>query len=91
MRPIIYIIVLAIALLVFKAFFLDAYLAERKAAESNASVGVSEPMPVVKSANVPVKRLEGNDTTDMRMIPNYKEAPLEKLGDKIADKIEDKL
>ncbi len=92
MRPIVYIILLAVAALVFKAFFLDAYLAERKAAESNTTVqtpqaAAPKPEPV---KTMPVKRIEDN-LTDIRMTPNYKEAPLEKLGDTIAEKIEKKL
>lgn len=96
MRPIIYIILLAIAALVFKAFFLDAYLAERKAAENNVTTEAAqtvetEAKPAGQAAQSQPKRIEMNETKDMKMMPNYKEAPLEKLGDKIAEKLDDKI
>ncbi len=105
MRNIVYLLLFALVFLIVKAMFLDDYLAQRKAQEKNASAETSqsaveevppEPAaPAPKEQNQMQKNLSGlgdqNDTPDMRMMPDYKQAPMEKLGDKIADKIGDKL
>ncbi len=102
MRPFVYIVVLLIALLVFKAFFLDAYLAERKASDANASESnatVLEEHNTTPAANVPGLKTSGIHTeynrSELREAqkekPSYSDMPLEKVGDSIADKLGEKL
>lgn len=99
MRPIIYIILFAVAALIFKAMFLDDYLAKRNASESNvteanastqkkADGSFSKPVPSMKMNSI--YSGEQNLTIEKKK-PSYSEMPLEKVGDSIADKIEDKL
>ncbi|MBN2869588.1 MAG: hypothetical protein JXK04_01370 [Campylobacterales bacterium] len=99
MRPIVYILLLAVAALVFKAFFLDAYLAERKSAESNAvetNVSIAEkaeesfskPVPNLKSSGIYTGE---QNVTIVKSKPSYSEMPLEKVGDTIAEKLESQI
>lgn len=99
MKAIVYIILLAITLLVVKAFFLDDYLAQRKAAETNTTkTGTSpeekpestfsKPVPKLKSSGIYTG--DRNLTIEKRK-PGYSEMPLEKVGDTIAEKLEEKI
>lgn len=101
MRPIVYIIVFLIAALVFKAFFLDAYLAERKAAEANVTEtevtavetqqdSFSKPVPSLQTKGVYTGEYNRSSAPE-KPKPSYSEMPLEKVGDAIADKVEGKL
>lgn len=92
MRRVIYLFLFAIAFLIFKAFFLDAYLAEHyyktdenSSLEANASEEVSqrasEPQPEVKP--VPNE----NNISDMQEEKKDKKMPLDRLGDKLSEHI----
>ena len=99
MKPIVYIVLLAVALLVFKAFFLDDYLAQKKAAEANvpeANVTAAAKPEEVSPKPVSGVRIKGIYGTEGNMSiekpkPSYSEMPLEKVGDTIAEKLEDKI
>lgn len=95
MRVIVYSLLAALVLLVLKAFYLDEYLAKRKAAESNATetnVTIMEmpkkPVPVLKTRGI--YSGEQNITVEKRK-SGYSDMPLEKVGNTIAERIGDKL
>lgn len=94
MRPFVYIILFALTLIVFKAFFVDEYLAKKKLSESNAtevntsSVSFTKPVPQLKTRGVYGGE---QNLTIKKMKPAYSDMPLEKVGNEIADKLEDKL
>jgi hypothetical protein len=99
MRVIVYTLLAALVLVVLKAFYLDEYLAKRKAAEANATetnVTIMEmpkepftkPVPVLKTRGI--YSGEQNLTVEKRK-PSYSEMPLEKVGNTIAEKIGGKL
>lgn len=99
MKPIVYVILFVIALIVFKAFYLDEYLAEKRAAETNATetnttevkaadTSLSKPVPVLKTSSIYGGE---QNVTIKKQKPSYSNMPLEKVGDEIADKIEGKL
>lgn len=70
--------------MIFKAFFLDDYLAKRSA-ENNKTAVVEE----VNTSTVTVEKPEKPKSTTPS---NAKEGmPIDQLGDKIADKLGDKL
>lgn len=83
-----YLIIFVIALLIFKAFFLDEYLEERAASESNASVETVQqdtsapikPEPAVHTVEHEknVSKLPGSEKEKM---------PLDKLGDSLTKHI----
>jgi hypothetical protein len=90
MQRIIYIIIFAIVLLIFKAFFLDSYLKERSMSEANASaetVQPSEPAPVVESA--PHENNVSGLKAPKKTLPRQEkeEMPLDKLGDDLTKHI----
>lgn len=98
MRPLVYIILFALAFIVFKAFYLDEYLAEKRAAEANATeANTSEVATPADSFSKPVPQLKTRSVygveqnlTIKKQKSSYSDMPLEKVGDKIADKLEGK-
>lgn len=95
MRPFVYIILLALVIIVVKAFFLDDYLAKKKLSESNATevntsstYSFTKPVPQLKTRGVYGGE---QNITIKKQKPAYSDMPLEKVGDEIADKLEDKL
>lgn len=99
MKPIVYIILFVIALIVFKAFYLDEYLAEKRAAETNATeINTTEAKGADTSFSKPVPEVNMSgfysgeqNVTVKKQKPSYSNMPLEKVGDEIADKIGGKL
>jgi hypothetical protein len=86
MHRIVYILIFAVVLLIFKAFFLDDYL-KKQDLENNVTVSQEiqepvsvEPVPVV---TVPVKKVQPASKNEGM--------PIDQLGDSIADKLGDKL
>lgn len=96
MRPVVYIVLAAIALIAFKAFFLDEYLAERKAAQANATESdAAVPKEDTRLDAKPVSVLKAKEpssseenASNEKPKPSYSDMPLEKVGNKIAEKIE---
>jgi len=96
MRPVVYIVLAAIALIAFKAFFLDEYLAEKKTAQTNtAESDAAAPKEDTSMDAKPVSVLKakepsGSDqnASNEKPRPSYSDMPLEKVGNKIAEKIE---
>lgn len=90
MRAFVYIIILAIVFLVFKAFYVDAYLEEKKVEEANVTKFTipTKPVPILKTRGV--YSGEQNVTIVKRKTP-YSDMPLEQLGEKIGDKLGEKL
>jgi len=87
MRFFLYAIVFAIVFLVFKAFFLDAYLQERGNIESNNSTEtVQEGNTSLMYTNSLMREKNEKERMDKEEV-----MPLDQLGNSIADKIADKL
>lgn len=99
MRPVVYIILFILAFIVFKAFYLDEYLAEKRVTEANATeANISEVATPADSFSKPVPQLKTSSVyggeqnlTIKKQKPSYSDMPLEKVGNEIADKIEGKL
>lgn len=98
MKRVVYIILFILAFIVFKAFYLDEYLAKR-AAENNVTEAnntmsegsestFSKPVPALKTSSV--YSGEQNVSIKKQKLP-YSDMPLEKLGNEIGDKIDGKL
>lgn len=98
MKRIVYIILFVLAFIIFKAFYLDEYLAKR-AAENNATEAnnseiqaldntLSKPVPSLKTNGI--YSGEQNVSIKKEKLP-YSDMPLEKLGNEIGDKIDGKL
>lgn len=90
MERIIYIIIFAIVVLIFKAFFLDDYLKARQS-ETNETAPVEE---VKTDEAVKVEPSATKHTTEKKIDPktNKNEGmPIDQLGDSIAEKLDDKL
>lgn len=89
MQRIIYIIIFAIVVLIFKAFFLDDYLKSRES-ETNETTSVEEVKtdeaskvePSV-SKSIPEKKVHSSEKNEGM--------PIDQLGDSIAEKLDDKL
>lgn len=85
MQKFVYLIILAVVLLMFKAFFLDEYL-ENRAKENNTSVEVvqEEPAPVTQPSgnemNITGMSVEKKSVP---VVPEDKKMPLDKLGDSL--------
>lgn len=80
MERFIYLVILAIFVLIFKAFFLDDYL-KKRALENTESVSVEQTEATV----------EENSTVTPKKVhtPNKHEGmPIDALGDSIAEKLE---
>lgn len=96
MRPVVYIVLAVVALITFKAFFLDEYLAERKAAQANATESnATTPQEQSHPYKKPISSLKTKEahsgeqnTSSEKPKPSYSDMPLEKVGNKIAEKIE---
>jgi len=86
MKRIIYIIIFAVVVLIFKAMFLDDYLKER-AQENNETV----PVEVVEPVNV--EPVTPTTVTEKKVTPVKKNEgmPIDQLGDSIAEKLDKKL
>lgn len=79
-----YLLLFAFVFLIFKAFFLDDYLAKRSA-ENNETAAVVE-------ENRSAVTVEQSEKPKRSSPSNTKEGmPIDQLGDKIADKLGDKL
>ncbi|MDD3769367.1 MAG: hypothetical protein PHV10_02020 [Sulfuricurvum sp.] len=87
MRLVLYALAAIIAFLVFKAFYLDAYLAERKAAEANVSseTNVSVLPEAQTPPSVPAPKPAETNATPPKA--PYSDMPLERAGEKIAETI----
>lgn len=90
MKKFVYLIILAVVLLMFKAFFLDAYL-EKRASENNTSVETVQEEPA------PVTQPSGNDMNisgmsvekkSVPIVPEEKKMPLDKLGDSLTKHVD---
>lgn len=79
MRPFVYLVIFAVAFLIFKAFFLDSYLKEQRGSESNNSVEVTQEKSV--SGTVPPISKEKS------VEKSKEEMPLDKLGDDLSKHI----
>lgn len=90
MQRIIYIIIFAIVVLIFKAFFLDDYLKSRES-ENNETAPVEE----VKTDEAPKVEPSATKSVPEKKVhpkPNKNEGmPIDQLGDSIAEKLGDKL
>jgi hypothetical protein len=92
MQKIVYLIILAVVLLMFKAFFLDEYL-ENRANENNASiVDNNSTVEAVPEEQTPVVQSSANDINITGMSaakksipaePEDKKMPLDQLGDSL--------
>jgi hypothetical protein len=88
MQKFVYLIILAIAVLMFKAFFLDDYL-EKRANESNTSSEISE--VVQEESNITDQPSEQDmnirgmsaEKKSIPVVPEDKKMPLDKLGDSL--------
>lgn len=87
MQRFVYLIILAVVLLLFKAFFLDEYL-ENRAKENNVSVEAvpEEPASMVKAENN-ISAKHSTKSFEEKM----NDTPLDRLGESIAKKLENKL
>lgn len=90
MQRFVYLIIFLIIALIVKAFFVDSYLKEKRASESNASVETAQPEEVQSE---PVENNISGMAAEKKKnsAPKQEGMPLDKLGDSIAEKIEDKL
>jgi len=88
MQKFIYLIILAIVLLMFKAFFLDEYL-EKRANENNTSSEISE---VAQEESNVTEQPAGQDMNitgmsaekkSIPVVPEDKKMPLDQLGDSL--------
>lgn len=94
MRTVVYALLIIVALLILKAMFVDDYLAERRAAETNATAVETPPQSpsgenTVSSAES-VKESD-SETNKTRQKAPYSDMPLERAGDTIAETIGGKL
>lgn len=80
-----YILLFALAFLIFKAFFLDDYL-EKRSAENNNTTIVEE----VNSSQEPVEKVEEKPKQHTQVKKN-EGMPIDQLGDSIAEKLDKKL
>lgn len=90
MQRFVYLIIFLIIALIVKAFFVDSYLKEKSASESNASVEAAQPEEV---QSAPVENNISGMAAEKKKnsVPEQEGMPLDKLGDSIAEKIEGKL
>jgi hypothetical protein len=79
MRPFVYLVIFAVAFLIFKAFFLDSYLKEQRGSESNKSVEVTQEKSVPEVLP-PTSKAKSVDKSKEEM-------PLDKLGDELSKHI----
>ncbi len=88
MRKVAYVLLFVVAFLIFKAFYLDSYLARQGEQKSEPAV----PPMAEQSASAP----EHNASRDQngssgprkaKHTPPYSDMPLEKVGESIAEKI----
>ncbi len=94
MRTVIYALLILVALLILKAMFVDDYLAERKAAETNTTAVETQTQSSGGENNVSsaesVKQSD-SETNKTRQKAPYSDMPLERAGDTIAETIGGKL
>jgi predicted RNA-binding protein with EMAP domain len=93
MQKFVYLIILAIVVLMFKAFFLDEYL-EKRANESNTSIednsssveAVSEELAPVVHSSTNEMNITGMSAgkKSIPVVPEDKKMPLDKLGDSLS-------
>lgn len=94
MRTVVYALLIIVALLILKAMFVDDYLAERNAAETNATA--AEPQTESKSDDKNFSSAESSkqsesDTNKTGKKAPYSDMPLERAGNTIAETIGGKL
>lgn len=84
MQKFVYLILFAVVLLMFKAFFLDEYL-ENRANENNASVEAvaEEKAPVAHSSNEMNITGMSAGKKSVPVVPEDKKMPLDQLGDSL--------
>jgi len=90
MRLFIYFILGAIALIMFKAFFLDDYLAQRESADTNVSsveTVEEKPAPAIQQEKVVKPDNNVSEIKKKKTTQSHEHMPLDQLGDSIADKI----
>lgn len=88
MRPFVYIVLLALAIIVFKAFYWDSRTKET-VEETNSTVETVQilPSPPVE----PEGNISGMSAPEkVKTKPAYSSMPLERLGDSIADSVKGK-
>lgn len=90
MQRIIYIIIFAIVVLIFKAFFLDDYLKARES-ENNETAPIEE-AKTDEASKVEPSAAKSVTEKKVHPKPNKNEGmPIDQLGDSIAEKLGDKL
>jgi hypothetical protein len=85
MQKFVYLIILAVVLLMFKAFFLDEYL-ENRANENNASAeAVAEEKAPVAHSSANEMNITGMSAgkKSIPVVPEDKKMPLDQLGDSL--------
>lgn len=83
MRLIVYIFMFAFAFLLFKAFFLDAYLEEKRITDANTTVETVEEEVV----SVPNEGNVSGMAGEKKEQPEVKKMPLDQLGDDLTKHI----
>ncbi len=97
MQKFVYLIILAVVLLMFKAFFLDEYL-EKRANENNTSIeNNSSSVEAVSAQPVPTTQPSATDMNirgmsaekkSVPVVPEDKKMPLDKLGDSLTKHVD---
>ncbi|HLD22578.1 MAG TPA: hypothetical protein VJA83_01460 [Sulfuricurvum sp.] len=87
MRLIIYAFMFAFAFLIFKAFFLDAYLEEKHISDANATVETVEEESVPEVVSVPNEENVSAMAGEKKESPDVKKMPLDQLGDDLTKHI----
>jgi len=94
MQTLKYIFLAAFVFLIIKAFFLDEKIEEYKN-ESNQTVEENEPNATEQTNPETVERAtdtkESNKSNISKNHPAYKDAPMEKLGDSVANTLDEKI
>jgi cytoskeletal protein RodZ len=93
-RTVVYALLIIVALLILKAMFVDDYLAERNAAETNATA--AEPQTESKSDDKNFSSAESSKQSESDINKTgkkapYSDMPLERAGNTIAETIGGKL
>jgi hypothetical protein len=77
----------AFALLVFKAFFLDAYLEEKRISDANTTVETVEEEIPSEVVSVPNEANASGMSREKKERPDVKKMPLDQLGDDLTKHI----
>lgn len=101
MRPIVKIFIVAVVLLILKAFLLDDYIAKHYGNDANATVennisAQASATPALQEHSAPVEKMAPKESNVSAMAPEKQEKttnsedkkmPLDRLGDKISEHI----